>query len=127
MLKTTKCSIIIKDDFNNIFIVKKKVKKNEIEFWYTIGKKLKGRESEEKCITRAIKEDLKSIVFNVEKIGEILKEESEEVFAIYKGEIKERTTYGNDIVDGAWVNLASLDKFNLAPGEKEKILMYYNK
>lgn len=126
MPKITGCSIIIKDDFNNVFIVKKKVKKNEIEYWYNIGKNLKGKESEEKCIARAIKEDLKSIVFNVEKIGEILKEENEEVFAVYKGEIKERTTYGNDIVDGAWINLSDLDKFNLAPGEKEKILMYYN-
>jgi hypothetical protein len=127
MSKVTSCSIVIKDDFKNVFIVKKKVKKNEQEFWHNVGKKLKGRESEEKCISRAIKEDLKSIVFNVEKIDNIVNEENKEIYAVYQGELKTQVTYGNDIVEGAWVSLEELDNFNLAPGEKDKILMYYNK
>ena len=116
MAKVVECSIIIKDDFNNVFIVQRKTKKNEPKFWYSVGKKVRGKESEEKCISRAVKEDLKSIIFNLERIC-----------AVYKGELKERVTYGNDIVDGKWLSAKEIDECDLAQGEKEKILMYINR
>lgn len=125
MAKITECSIIIKDDFNNVFIVQRKTKKNEPKLWYIIGRKLRGKETAEKCISRAIKEDLKSIVFNLEQLSEELNEEL--VSLLYKGEIKERITYGSDIVEGKWISLNEIDQYEFASGEKEKLLTYYNK
>ena len=128
MNKITECSIIIKDDFNNIFLVRRKTKKNQPVLWYTVGKKLKGRETEEKCIARAVKDDLKSIVFNVEKIGEtIVNEELGEVSSVYIGELKEKVVYGNDIVEGKWIRLEDLKNYDLADGEEEKISIYLNR
>lgn len=47
MAKVVECSIIIKDDFNNVFIVQRKTKKIEPKFRYSVGKS-KRKESEEK-------------------------------------------------------------------------------
>lgn len=127
MAKVTECSIIIKDDFNNVFVVQRKTKKSEPKLWYSVGKKVRGKESEEKCISRAVKEDLKSIVFNLERIGEILNKERDELCAVYKGELKERVKYGNDIIDGKWLSINEIDEYELASEEKEKILMYINR
>lgn len=125
MSKVAECSIIIKDDFNNIFIVRKKTKKNQPQLWYIVGRKIRGREIEEKCISRAVKDDLKSIVFNLARVGEyILDENLNEVCAVYEGVLKEKVVYGSDIVEGRWISTNELENFDFAEGEKEKILMY---
>ncbi|MGG7058284.1 NUDIX domain-containing protein [Clostridium tertium] len=125
MSKVAECSIIIKDDFNNIFIVRKKTKKNQPQLWYIVGRKIRGREIEEKCISRAVKDDLKSIVFNLARVGEyILDENLNEVCAVYEGVLKEKVVYGSDIAEGRWISTNELDDFDFADDEKEKILMY---
>ncbi len=54
------CSIIIKDDFNNILISKKEKEKKQMStYGMFLKEKIKGRETPEKCANRAIKEDLK--------------------------------------------------------------------
>ena len=128
MSKVTACSLIIKDDFNNIFIVKRKTKKNQPQLWYNVGRKIKGKETEEKCVAKAVKDDLKSIVFNLERIGEIKSsEENDEVCAIYIAELKEKVVYGTEIEEGKWVSIRELDDYSLAKGEKEKVLCYINR
>ena len=127
MSKIAECSLIIKDDFNNIFIIRRKTKRNQPKLWYIVGKKIKGRETEEKCIARAVKDDLKSIIFNLKKVGEIkLNEENDELCAIYEGELKEKIVFGNDVSEGKWVSIKELENYDLAEGEKEKILYYVN-
>ena len=94
MGRIAECSVIIKDDFNNIFIVRRKTKRNEPKLWYIVGKKIRGKETEEKCIARAIKDDLKSIIFNLEKLGEIkISAEKDELCAVYLGQLKEKIVY----------------------------------
>ncbi len=127
MSKIAECSLIIKDDFNNIFIIRRKTKRNQPKLWYIVGKKIKGRETEEKCIARAVKDDLKSIIFNLKKVGEIkVNEENDELCAIYEGELKEKIVFGNDVSEGKWVSIRELENYDLAEGEKEKILYYVN-
>lgn len=127
MSKIAECSLIIKDDFNNIFIIRRKTKRNQPKLWYIVGKKIKGRETEEKCIARAVKDDLKSIIFNLKKVGEIkVNEENDELCAIYEGELKEKIVFGNDVSEGKWVSIKELENYDLAEGEKEKILYYVN-
>lgn len=128
MGRIAECSVIIKDDFNNIFIVRRKTKRNEPKLWYIVGKKIRGKETEEKCIARAIKDDLKSIIFNLEKLGEIkISTEEDELCAVYLGQLKEKIVYGNDIVEGKWVSAKELENYDLAEYEKEKILCYINR
>lgn len=128
MGRIAECSVIIKDDFNNIFIVRRKTKRNEPKLWYIIGKKIRGKETEEKCITRAIKDDLKSIIFNLEKLGETqINAEKDESCAVYLGQLKEKVVYGNDIAEGKWVSAKELENYDLAEYEKEKILYYINR
>lgn len=128
MSRIAECSVIIKDDFNNIFIVRRKTKRNEPKLWYIVGKKIRGKETEEKCISRAIKDDLKSIIFNLEKLGEAkISKEEEEYCSVYLGQLKEKVVYGNDIVEGKWVSVKELESYDLAEYEKEKLLFYINK
>ncbi|NLL31195.1 MAG: hypothetical protein GX258_09195 [Clostridiales bacterium] len=126
MAKITESSIIIKDYFNNIFIVRKKTKRNEPKLWYLVGKTLRGREDGEKCINRAIKEDLKTIIFNLETVGE-MKISEEETCLLYQGELQERPVLGKDIVESKWISEREIDNFEFAPNEKEKILYFFNK
>ena len=91
------------------------------------GAKIKARETEEKCIARAVKDDLKSIIFNLKKVGEIkVNEENDELCAIYEGELKEKIVFGNDVSEGKWVSIKELENYDLAEGEKEKILYFVN-
>ena len=50
-----KCSIIIYDDFGNVLLAERG-KKNE-RTWGLFGKDIKGKETDEKCISKAIDKD----------------------------------------------------------------------
>ncbi|GAB6167828.1 hypothetical protein JCM1393_02880 [Clostridium carnis] len=127
MAKIIGCSIIIKDDFNNVLIARKKVKKNEPKLWYIFGRTLRGKETTEKCINRAIKEDLKSIIFDLAPLKEYVVDETTlDSYLLYTGSIKERVTTHADIVECKWVSERNLDDYDFAQGEKEKIISYYN-
>ncbi|WP_455811235.1 hypothetical protein [Clostridium butyricum] len=45
MMKCTACTLIIKDDFENVLILKKKVKKGQIGKWSLLSQNLRGKES----------------------------------------------------------------------------------
>lgn len=126
MANIIECSIVIKDDFNNVFIIQRKTKKKEPKLWYLVGKKIKGRETSEKCINRAIKEDLKSIIFNLESDFELDINDLESCL-VYTGELKERVVYGTEVVDVRWISESEIDKYEFAPYEKEKLIKYFKK
>ena len=64
---------------------------------------------------------------NVDKIvSNIINEENDELCAVYVGELKEKIVYGNDVSEGKWVSIKELENYDLAEGEKEKILYYVN-
>lgn len=126
MANIMECSIVIKDDFKNVFIIQKKAKKKEPKLWYLVGKKIKGKETTEKCINKAIKEDLKTIIFNLEPVFELDINDSETCL-VYEGELKERVVYGTEIVDGKWVSEREIDNYEFAPYEKEKLIKYFKK
>ena len=48
----TRCSIIIYDDFGNVLIAERG-KRNE-RTWGIFGKEIKGKETEEKCISKLL-------------------------------------------------------------------------
>ena len=125
MDKITESSIIIKDDFNNIYIIRKKSKRNEPKLWSLVGRKLRGKDTTEKCILRAIKEDLKAVIFNLKEYDEIMLPEEEKCM-LFTGELKEKVTFGTDVVEGKWISLRQLEDFDFVPQDKKKIIKYFN-
>ncbi len=123
MGKIIGCSIIIKDDFNNVLIVQRKVKKNEPKKWDIFSRNIRGKESPEKCINRAIKEDLKTIIFDLEPFKEyVIDEENQNKILVYTGCIKERIILHADIVMSKWINLKDVESYDFVSGVKEKLL-----
>ena len=64
----TRCSIIIYDDFGNVLIAERG-KRNERK-WGTFGKEIKGKETEEKCISKAVDKDIKCTIFDLKPFKE---------------------------------------------------------
>ena len=67
MSTVVSCSLIIRDDFNNVLLLKKKVKRGQIEKWSLLTQKKRSKEEHEKTIHRGVKDILKSIVFDFHK------------------------------------------------------------
>ncbi|HHD2753126.1 TPA: NUDIX domain-containing protein [Clostridium perfringens] len=118
------CSILIKDDFNNILISKRKGKKADAHLWYLFDRKIKGRETPEKCANRAIKEDLKTIVFDLKELCDFNINE-EESLRVFTGSLKEKVTCGANITEYKWINKDELSNYTFADGELEKINAFF--
>ncbi len=118
------CSVIVKDDFNNILIAKRKGKKSERNLWYIFDRNIKGRETPEKCANRIIKEDLKTIIFDLKEICDF-KGNEEESLRLFSGILKEKITCGTNITTFKWVNKNELSDYTFAEGEIEKINAFF--
>jgi len=76
MGQVSKCSIIICDDFNGVLIAARgKSKKGLPKVWSIFGKDIKGKETTEQCITKAIEKDLKCTIFDVAPFKEYVYDE----------------------------------------------------
>lgn len=117
MMKTTACTLILKDDFNNILVLKKKVKRGEIGKWSLINQKLRGKESFEKCINKACNKILKTIVFDLEEFREyeINEEESLKVFI---GDLKGRFVLDKSYDEAKWINIKEIDEYEFEGMDK---------
>ena len=121
MAKIIACSLIIKDDFNNVLILNKKVKRGEIETWSILNQNIKGKESHDKCISRCAKDTIKSLVFDVEPFKEyIVDQDADEAVMVYTGRIEERVALDTKkYIGNRWISLRSIENFNLTQFEKE--------
>lgn len=123
MGKILGCSVILKDDFDNVLIVLKG-KKKDPELWSCIGRLKKGKESDEKCAINVIKEDLNTLVFDLEPLKEFTIDDDKSIM-LYTGKIKEYMNLGKNIKKIEWVNENTIDKYNFLDGEKEILLEYF--
>ena len=120
MAKQVACSLIIKDDFNNILVLKKKVKRGEIENWSILTSKIRGKESHDKCITRGAKDILKSVIFDVEPFKEyIIDEENDESVMVYTGRIKEKAILDKNYKECKWIGKRNLEDYNFLALDKD--------
>lgn len=121
------CSIILKDDFNNILIIKKEQKKN-FGLWKCVGRLKKGRENNEKCITNSVKEELNTLVFDLKEVKEFkINDENEDSIMIYEGKIKDYMNLGKKVMDMKWISENEIENFEFLDGEKEILLEYFKK
>lgn len=117
------CSVIIKDDFNNLLLVKRKARKTEPKLWGLCAKKLKGKESNDKCASRAVKEDLSVVAFDLKEVS-VLQSSDDVNHMLYVGSIKEKFVSHKDIEECKWVNIDRINELELNSYDREMILTY---
>ncbi|MCM1991267.1 hypothetical protein [Oceanirhabdus seepicola] len=126
MDKATKCIVIIKDDFKNVFIVQKKGKRTEPKMWQLLEVEVKGKSTEDKCIEKMIKKNISSILFNKTAIKDyVLDEETGDILRIYSGQLKERISLHKDFVKTTWIGENKLDELDFIPEHKEILKDYF--
>ena len=120
MAKQVACSLIIKDDFHNVLILKKKVKRGEIENWSILTSKIRGKESHDKCITRGAKDILKSVIFDVEPFKEyIIDNENDDSVMVFTGRIKEKAILDKNYKECKWIGKRNLEDYNFLSLDKD--------
>ena len=112
MSKVINCSLIIKDDFNNVLIIQRKVKRGQPKLWSILSRPIKGKETAEKCLEKIAKDDLKGIVFNLTHFKDIAINENE-VDSVYTGTIKESIILHKDITASMWINESVLSQYDI--------------
>lgn len=128
MSKLAGTILIIKDDFNNVLVLNKKVKKSEPETYCLVEQKARAKESAEKCVHRSVKDSLKSIVFDLEEINDYPVEgEEEEIVKAFVGTIKERIVLDKAYIDSKWVGKNQFNNYNLSELDKKVLNDFFNK
>lgn len=127
MGQVAKCSIIICDDFNGVLIAARgKSKKGLPKVWSIFGKDIKGKETTEQCITKAIEKDLKCTIFDVAPFKEyVFDEMNGKTSLVFTGKVKEYITPHKDISEVKWITERELDMYDFASGEKDILLDFF--
>lgn len=120
----TRCSIIIYDDFGNVLIAERG-KKSE-RTWGIFGKELKGKETEEKCICKAVDKDIKCTVFDLKSFKEYNLED-EEVLKVFTGSVKEYITCHKTINSIKWIGKNNIENYNFNDEDKMILNDYFCK
>lgn len=124
MSKKNSGSLIIKDDFNNVLIIQRKVKKGQPKLWSILNRNIKGKETIEKCLEKIAKDDLKGVVFNLTPFKDISINENE-VKSVYIGMIKECIILHKDISNSKWINKRLLEEYDFIENDKDILLDFF--
>ena len=80
------------------------------ENWGTFGKEIKGKETEEKCISKAVDKDIKCTIFDLKPFKEY-NLEGEEKLKVFTGCIKEYITCHKSINSIKWIGQRNLEDY----------------
>jgi hypothetical protein len=127
MGQVVRCSIVICDDFNAVLIAARgKTKRGLPKVWSIFGKDIRGKETTEQCITKAVDKDLKCTLFDVTPFKEYIFDEIiGDSSLVYTGKVKEYLTPHKEISEIRWITERELDKYEFLGGEKEILLDYF--
>ncbi len=104
--------IIIYDTYKNVLVIQRG--KKATGEWALVGKEIKGKETPEKCITKAVEKDLDCTVFELKEIGSYpISEGNEDEFLVYSGMIKQNIVTHKTINNAAWIGKKDILKYNL--------------
>lgn len=128
MDKVMQTAIIIYDDYKNVLAVQKnKNKKGEPEIWSLISSPIKGKETPEKCISKAVEHDLDSILFNLEKFREYEKaDEATSSIYVFSGNIRGKTILHKSLYELKWINIKELDNYKFVSDNIDIIKDFIN-
>ena len=104
----TRCSIIIYDDFGNVLIAERG-KRNE-RTWGIFGKEIKGKETEEKCISKVVDKDIKCTIFDLKPFKEYVLED-EKKLKVFTGGVKEYINCHKSINDIKWISKKNIEDY----------------
>ena len=125
MGKVVRCSIIICDDYNAVLIAargKKKIQK----VWSIFGKDIKGKETSEQCVCKAIDKDLNCTIFDMMPYKEyVLDTDSGDTLLVYTGKVKHYINTHKDISQIKWITERDLDMYDFNSGEKEILIDFF--
>ncbi|MBU3143374.1 DNA mismatch repair protein MutT [Clostridium sp. CF012] len=125
MGKVVRCSIIICDDFNAVLIAargKKKIQK----VWSIFGKDIKGKETSEQCVCKAIDKDLNCTIFDMMPYKEyVLATDSGDTLLVYTGKVKHYINTHKDISQIKWITERDLDMYDFDSEEKEILIDFF--
>ncbi|SHI34692.1 hypothetical protein SAMN02745163_00059 [Clostridium cavendishii DSM 21758] len=126
MSKIIGAQVIIRDNFNSVLVIQRKVKKTEPKLWDIFSRTLKGKETTEKCANRTIKEDLKTIIFDLEPFREyIVNEETGDTVMVYMGYVKERIVCHDNIVANKWISKKNISEYEFTPMAKNILTDFF--
>lgn len=127
MGKIVKCSIIIYDDFNAVLIAARG--KNKLQkVWSNFSKDIKGKETAEQCVSKAIDKDLNCTIFDMAPFNEyVLSEDSGDTLLVYTGKVKHFINKHKDINAIKWITEKELNFYDFSSGEKEILLDFFMK
>jgi hypothetical protein len=130
MSKITKCSVIIYDDFNNILIAERgKGKKDSPKKWGIFGRNMRGKESEEDCISKVVDKTLGCTLFDIQPFREYGPSEADQEgsLLVFTGKIREMVSLHKDINKVKWIGKREVENYEYNEGEKEIIQDYFNR
>ena len=127
MSDTIKCSIVIYDDFNNVLIAERGKGKKVIKQWGIFGKEIKGKETDEKCILKAVDKDIKCTIFDLKHFNTYNLNDENNKHQVYTGTIKEYITCHKSINSVKWIGKSEIDKYAFNDEEKQILIDYFNK
>ncbi len=127
MSNIVKCSIIIYDDFNNVLIAERGKGKKVVKEWGIFGKSIKGKETEEKCILKAVDKDIKCTVFDLKPFKTYILNDQDEKLQVYTGTIKEYITCHKTINSVKWIGRRELDNYQFNQEEKQILKDFFSR
>ncbi len=127
MAQIVSCSIIICDDFNAVLIANRgKGKKGLQNPWSIFSRDMKGKETTEQCIIKAIDKYLQCTLFDLTIFKEYaLDKDSGDTSLIYTGKVKEYLTPHKEINKIKWITERELDQYEFSGTEKEILLDFF--
>lgn len=123
MAKVIRCSIIIYDDFGNVLVAERGKKTDRV--WGIFGKEIKGKETEEKCIFKAVDKDIKCTVFDLEPFNEY-KLSEEENLKVFTGTVKEYITSHKSISSIKWIGKKEFETLNFNEEDRKILNDFFN-
>lgn len=118
------CVLILKDDFNNILVLKKKVKKGQKEIWSLIDAPLKGKKDYEKPLSKVVNKILKTVIFKLEEFKEF-KVNEEEAVKVFTGILRERYVLDKNYDDANWISKNNLEKYEFEELDNKILNEYF--
>ena len=100
-------------------LIAERGKKNE-RTWGIFGKEIKGKETDEKCINKAIDKDLKCTIFDLKPFKDYTLENND-ILRVFTGTVKEYITCHKTISNTKWIAKNKLNDYNFNE-EELKIL-----
>lgn len=127
MSDIVKCLIVIYDDFNNVLIAERGKGKKVIKEWGIFGKNIKGKETEDKCISKAVDKDIKCTIFDLKPFKTYVLNDQDQKIQVYTGTIKEYITCHRTINSLKWIGKSEVDSYLFNEEEKQILKDFFNR